>query len=158
MSLLDRWRKAVKTKSKTLLNAPSTAQSIEHNKYSYENAIYKGSTASLAKQHLEDSGRSRKKSEIEKQDDSGKELKRSETFTLKDGPPDDVFYETGSTDYTNYGTYKKDKRKYRFMLVLLLVWKRFYILFNCLITKIIKLLLCYYYFFIVYHYYYRKCT
>lgn len=116
MSLLDRWRKAVKTKSKTLLNTPTAAQSTESNKYSYENAIYKGSTTSLAKQHIEDSGRSRKKSENEKQNDNGKELQRSETFTLKDGPPDDVFYEAGSTDYTNYGTYKKDKRKYGYSI------------------------------------------
>lgn len=111
MSLLDRWRKAVKTKSKTLLNAPATTHPTESSKYSYENSIYKGSTTSL--QHSEDNGRSRKKSENEKQNDSGKELKRSETFTLKDGPPDDVFYEAGSTDYTNYGTYKKEKSKYR---------------------------------------------
>lgn len=115
MSLLDRWRKAVKTKSKTLLNAPTTTQSKENSKYSYENELYKGSTTSLAKQHLEDNGRSRKKSENDKHNDSGKELKRSETFTLKDGPPDDVFYEAGSTDYTNYGTYKKEKRKYRIL-------------------------------------------
>lgn len=119
MSLLDRWRKAVKTKSKTISKTPTTAQPIENNKYSYENAIYNGSTTSLANLHLEDNRRSRKKSENDKHNDSGKELKRSETFTLKDGPPDDVFYETGSTDYTNYGTYKKDKRKYRNGWVLL---------------------------------------
>lgn len=112
MSLLDRWRKAVKTKSKALVNTPTTTPSKGNSKYGYENAIYNGSTTSLAKQLSEDNGRSRKKSENEKHNDSGKELKRSETFTLKDGPPDDVFYETGSTDYTNYGTYKKDKRKY----------------------------------------------
>lgn len=112
MSFLSRLRKSVKPKTKTLLKTttpetinkssgklkPAAALAVDTHKHCYENAACKSVTELRADEERTAGNR--------------KELKRSDTFILKDGPPDDVFYEPGAVTTLNYGTYKKDKSKY----------------------------------------------
>lgn len=123
MSFLNRFRKP---KAKTLLS-PAVAgrpTSRDRQKYCYDNDgckssqqnLTQSSTGSLSSSKNRDKDTTKVKGKSDKKNSS--KLSRSETFTLKEGPPDDdVFGDivpVGTSGNINYGTYSRHKGNFLF--------------------------------------------